>query len=419
MPRPRHAAHRVTTAHLQALYPWVAEGGLGSSGVYVGRDRFGGAFCYDPWELYDRGELTGPNMLVIGQLGRGKSAFAKTYASRQLVFGRRSAILDPKGEWEPVARAAGGAAIRLMPHGNVRLNPLDTGVGTGRPAAVVLQGQVGVVCAVLGASLDRMLTPEERVAVEVALATTGASTSGQTTLPGVVDALLNPSDEAARSVHTERDALRLASREVGVELRRLVRGDLAGMFDGPTSGSVDLDAPVVVFDLSAVYHSDALGILMVCVAAWLQRALARTDGSHRIVVLDEAWALLRHRAIVRFLQSSWKLARSYGVQNIAVLHRLSDLAAAGGADTEEVRLAQGLLSDSETRVIYGQPPGEVEKARELLGLTDTEAEVITRLPRGVALWKVGQRSFLVEHRLGAGERALVDTDARMTARIVA
>ncbi|MBV8527516.1 MAG: ATP-binding protein, partial [Candidatus Dormibacteraeota bacterium] len=249
--------------------------------------------------------------------------------------------------------------------------------------------------------------------------TAASHVEGQTTLPAVVDALLDPSADAARSVHTDREALRIASREVGVELRRLVRGDLAGMFDGPTSGAVDLDAPVVDFDLSAVYHSDALGILMVCVAAWLQRALARNDGTHRIVILDEAWALLRHREIVRFLQSSWKLARSYGVQNIAILHRLSDLAAAGGADTEEVRLAQGLLSDSETRVIYSQPPGEVEKARELLGLTDTEAELITRLPRGVALWKVGQRSFLVEHRLGAHEHALVDTDARMSARLPA
>ncbi|MBV8527731.1 MAG: ATP-binding protein, partial [Candidatus Dormibacteraeota bacterium] len=119
MPRPRHPAHRVTTAHLQALYPWVAEGGLGPRGVYIGRDRFGGAFCYDPWELYERGELTGPNMLVIGQLGRGKSSFGKTYGHRQTVFGRKLAVLDPKAEWEPVARIAKCAPVRLTPGGTI------------------------------------------------------------------------------------------------------------------------------------------------------------------------------------------------------------------------------------------------------------------------------------------------------------
>ena len=47
--------HRATTAHIQAAYPFVAEGGLGGRGVYIGRDVYGGSFCYDPWELYGQG----------------------------------------------------------------------------------------------------------------------------------------------------------------------------------------------------------------------------------------------------------------------------------------------------------------------------------------------------------------------------
>ena len=187
------------------------------------------------------------------------------------------------------------------------------------------------------------------------------------------------------------------------------------MFDGPTSGDIDLNARVVSLDMSAVYQSDALGILMVCAAAWLQRALSADTRTKRILVVDEAWAIMGNLAIARWLQASWKLARAYGVQNIAVVHRLSDLTAAGAADSEQVQLAKGLLSDSETRVIYGQPPGEIAAAKDLLGLTDTEAELTTKLLRGVALWKVGQRSFLVEHRLSPTERWIVDTDTRMAA----
>ena len=77
--RPRHLAHRATTAHVQAAYPFMAEPGLGGRGVYIGRDLTGGSFVFDPWELYAAGVLTGPNMLVIGQLGLGKSALVKTY----------------------------------------------------------------------------------------------------------------------------------------------------------------------------------------------------------------------------------------------------------------------------------------------------------------------------------------------------
>jgi hypothetical protein len=154
---------------------------------------------------------------------------------------------------------------------------------------------------------------------------------------------------------------------------------------------------------------------MTCTTAWLQAVLRRGDGIRRLVVVDEAWAILSNLGIARWLQAGFKLSRAHGVANVAVVHRLSDLRAAGASGSEQQRLAQGLLADSETRVIFGQPPSEMAAARDLLGLTSTETELLPRLPRGVALWKVGQRSFLVEHRLGPDEAALVDTDGRMSA----
>ena len=212
-------------------------------------------------------------------------------------------------------------------------------------------------------------------------------------------------------------------RDVALELRRLVHGDLCGMFDAPTTPGLDLSAPLVVLDLSALYTSAALGVLMACATAWLQAALARTTAAGGAVgagrfflVVDEAWAILSNLGVARWLQSSWKLSRAFGVSNVAVLHRVSDLRSVGASDSEQVALAQGLLSDSETRVVYAQSPGELDAAAELLSLSATEMELLPQLRRGVGLWKVGQRSFLVQHRLGALERRIVDTDAAMTGR---
>jgi hypothetical protein len=103
------------------------------------------------------------------------------------------------------------------------------------------------------------------------------------------------------------------------------------------------------------------------------------------------------------------------VANVAVVHRVSDLEAAGGAGSEQQRLAEGLLADAETRVVFGQAPAEAEKAGELLGLSRTEQALVAQLPRGVALWRVGKASFLVEHVLSPEELALADTDAAMRA----
>jgi hypothetical protein len=440
---PRVPAHQVTTRNLGAAYPLVAEAGLGHRGVLVGHDLLGGSFVYDPFELYAQGVISNPNMIVFGQIGRGKSAFVKTYLWRQAVFGRRAWVVDPKGEYGALAAAWGVRPIALRPGGSVRLNPLDPGPDTevtpvengtsieeaapagdtAPPGSVVARAhgrQVELLVSLAAACLGRTLQPRERVAVDLALATVGA-TSAVPTLPTVVEAMLEPTAEVAATIRTDRTTLLEDGRDVALELRRLVHGDLRGMFDGPTTAGLDLSGPLVVLDLSALYNSAALGVLMACATAWLQAALARqaaagrTTGDHVVVVVDEAWAVLANLGVARWLQASWKLSRAYGVANVAVLHRLSDLQAVGAAGSEQVGLARGLLADSETRVVYAQPPGEVENASELLSLSPTEAELLPQLRRGVALWKVGRRAFLVQHLLNQTERELVDTDAAMTA----
>jgi len=64
--------HQASTAHVQAAYPAVTEAGLGSRGVFVGRDAYGGSFVFDPWVLYGDGMLTNANTIVFGHVGFGK-----------------------------------------------------------------------------------------------------------------------------------------------------------------------------------------------------------------------------------------------------------------------------------------------------------------------------------------------------------
>jgi len=427
---PRVPAHQVTTRNLGAAYPFIAEAGLGRRGVVIGDDLLGGSFVFDPFELYAAGVVSNPNMVVFGQIGRGKSAFVKTFLWRQAVFGRRAWVVDPKGEYGDLADAWGVRPVALRPGGAIRLNPLDPGPDTdedGRASPDASgRRRMELLSSLASACLGRGLLPRERAALGAALVEATRATEVPT-VPVVVEALLTPTADAARSLRTEQRDLLEDGRDVALELRRLVHGDLLGMFDGPTTAGLDLSSPLVVLDLSALYSSAALGVLMACATAWLQAALARTavgaggagssPGRGRFfLVVDEAWAILSNLGVARWLQSSWKLSRAFGVSNVAVLHRVSDLRSVGASDSEQVALAQGLLSDSETRVVYAQSPGELEAAAELLSLSATEADLLPQLRRGIALWKVGQRSFLVQHRLSATERFIVDTDAAMTAR---
>jgi hypothetical protein len=422
---PRVPAHQVTTRNLGAAYPFIAEAGLGTRGVVVGDDLLGGSFVFDPFELYAQGVVSNPNMVVFGQIGRGKSAFVKTFLWRQAVFGRRAWVVDPKGEYGDLAAAWGVRPVALRPGGAVRLNPLDAGPehagglmdGEGSTA----RRQTELLVSLAAACLRRELLPRERAALGAALQVATERTAVPI-VPTVVDALLDPEAEAAATLRTTRRELLEDGRDVALELRRLVHGDLRGMFDGPTTEGLDLSSPLVILDLSALYSSSALGVLMACATAWLQAHLARAAAASRagsaqtFVVIDEAWALLSNLGVARWLQASWKLSRAFGVSNVAILHRVTDLHSVGASDSEQVALAKGLLADSETRVIYAQSPGELAVASDLLSLSSTEAGLLPQLRRGVALWKVGQGSFLVQHRLSDLERTLVNTDGAMGAR---
>jgi hypothetical protein len=78
-PRLYRHPYRGTSRHVQSAYPFMADAGLGADGVVIGHDALGRAFCYDPFVLYGKGVLHGPNLLLLGDIGYGKSALTKAY----------------------------------------------------------------------------------------------------------------------------------------------------------------------------------------------------------------------------------------------------------------------------------------------------------------------------------------------------
>ena len=418
--RLRLPRHQDTSATLAGAYPFLAEGGLGSDGVFVGQDLYSGSsFVYDPWVLYSRGLITAPNLVLAGIVGSGKSALAKSLYTRSIPFGRRVYVPgDPKGEHTAVAEAVGGKAIALghgMPN---RLNPLDEGL---RPAglddvqwaAQVTSRRRDLVGALAETVLDRRLTPLEHTAIDVALTDT-VRTSDVPVLPMVVDRLLTPGKPNDPDGRLAEDG-----RLVGHALRRLVAGDLAGLFDGPSTVRFDPSLPMISLDLSRVTENATLvSVLMTCASAWMESALLDPSGGQRWVVYDEAWRLMSHPALLRRMDAHWRLARHYGIANMLIFHKLSDLDNVGDRGSAMRALASSLLANAETRVVYRQESDQLGGTAAALGLTGTEESLLPTLGTGQGLWRIKDRSFVVQHQLHPAELELFDTSARASGRAV-
>ncbi|WP_315278937.1 ATP-binding protein [Kocuria carniphila] len=408
--------HQDTSATLAGAYPFVAEGGLGSEGVFVGQDLYsGGSFVYDPWVLYGRGVITAPNLVLAGIVGSGKSSLAKSLYTRSLPFGRRVYVPgDPKGEHTAVAEAVGGRAI-VLGHGlNTRLNPLDEGHRPGgltneQWATTVASRRRDLIGALAETVLARPLTPLEHTAIDLAL-TAVVRENDVPILPMVVDHILNPT-------HTSDDEGRIAEdgRLVGHALRRLVAGDLAGLFDGPSTVAFDPDLPMISLDLSRVTENSTLiSVLMTCSSAWMESALLDPNGGQRWVIYDEAWRLMSHPALLKRMDAHWRLARHYGIANMLIFHKLTDLDNVGDQGSAMRSLATSLLANAETRIVYRQESDQLGPTAQALGLTGTEQKLLPTLGVGQGLWRIKERSFVCQHQLHPAELALFDTSSRLT-----
>lgn len=409
---------RSTLAHLRSVYPFHTSAGFGERGVLLGSDITGGfrGFYFDPFEFYAQRHLTNPNMIVLGSVGFGKSATVKALIRRlQAVYGtgRYLAIIDPKGEYHTVAADLGLAVVKLYPGGGgARVNPMDPGTHDQRDSVIERQTLAAqLVAGVLG----RALTPLEDAVLGWGIQSR-CNADAPFTLADLHREILDPPEDLVRmSRHTPLELAR-ATSPVTFALDKLCSRTLRGMFDGPTTVHVDWDhGPGVVLDLSAVYgNSEALPLVMVAATHWLTAALRDRPERRSIQVIDEAWAAVRHGAA--YLQGSLKLSRTYGVATVLVCHRPSDLSAQSDDGTASSKIAAGLLSDIQTRVLLRQPPEQIAEATEMFDLTDRERAWLGQLMQGRAIWKIGARTAVVQTILTDRERrVLFDTDQNMSA----
>jgi len=425
MTRPalRLAYHRGTTAHVASIYPFSVQASFGHRGTYVGVDLLAGGaeFCWDPFDAYASGLVTNPNGWVLGEPGNGKSALIKCLLWRQAAVyglgtgGRWIAVADPKGEYSALADALGLISVRLSPGGTTRINPLAPGPAAEHesPERQVLR-QAEMCAALIATVLERPLTQLEDAATFAAVEHLTRSTRlREPTLVDVARLVARPTRQMADVLRTTPDALSADAASVAYALDKLLSRSLRGMFDGPSTVPLRWDGPGLVLDLSAVpLDSDALPLVMVAAAGWLQQLMA-CPGPQRMQVLDEAWALLANRHTAAYLQTCFKLGRTYGTANLCITHRASDLVAQADDGTSTAKIAAGLLADSATKIILRQAPDQLAATAAHFGLTEPEARIVGQLTRGRALWKVGGRSAVVHHLMAPTEQMLCDTDARM------
>lgn len=407
--------HDATSVSLSAALPFIGESGDPLPGPVIGTNRFSGEpFSLDPWALYSQGVIKSLSVMILGTKGSGKSMLAKSWSTRLIRFGVKIAVPhDPNGEWSRIAEVVGGRVVEVGGSAtHFRLNPFSD--PTRLPGLTEMEWQqyqwrhyssiLKSIILILRSEPKTISDPEHTI----------------------IDEFIRARVESGRRInltdlHDDFQSSQLpAAVSVGHTVRRLVTGDLAGLFTNDNSTPFDTHSPLVAVNTGSLRSasSEAQAVMRLTVNNWIRQATNdSTSVQHRVVIHEEAAIALLGEAsdsnALVDLVAQEKVGRHLGLSNWYILHRVSDLDAIGDEGSAVRTRAIGLLSDTEIRVLLEQKHGEVSRAAEVFDLNKTQTNLITRFEQGEALWLVGtQRQAVVQHRVTGNEYSLFTTDKK-------
>jgi hypothetical protein len=448
LPAPEYQA---TTVQACGIYPFTAGSGSPTAGVPFGRHMtWGEVVCLDPFAWMDAGLTTNRGVFFLGQPGTGKSSGGKRICRGCMAFGVVPLFLgDAKPDYSSIVRSAGGQVIRIG-RGLDRINPLDAGpLGaalrrlSGPPAErlrVEVRGRrlnaTLALCALV--RTDSPITNAEETVIGAAVdLLTERSVGPDPTVPDVLTVVREAPDRLVAAAEVDDiTEYRAETRRLRQTLRMLCEGSLRGVFDGPTTTPIDLSAPAVSVDISAVTSAGDTLLSAAMLSTWsygfavidASAALADAGLAPRrryLAVLDELWRALRGApGLVDHADALTRVYRGRDVAHMMMTHSLDDLNA---LPTEADRAkARGFVDRCAVTVLAGLPIRELDEVSRIVPLSHQEKRLVAswsspeswqpgaRHPgRGKYLVKTGQRIGIpVELEYVGDEAALYDTDNR-------
>lgn len=382
------------TEALAACFPFAspdlpAESAMTPGGVLFGLNTSSGSLV-----LWDRYAQDNYNSVLLARSGAGKSYLTKLELLRQLFTGVEAMVIDPEDEYVRLAEAVGGTVIRLGDP-TVRLNPFDL---PQRPATDtdVLTRRVLFLHSFLTVLLGGELNPAERAVLDSAVLAVYHQ-AGITTDPKTGT---RPAPLLA-DLHAHLTAMpQPAAGELAVRLDPYVNGSHRQLFAGPTTTRPT--GHLVVFSLRQIPEElKTASMLLALDTIWRHVAHAPTR-QRRLVVVDEAWLLMREEHGAAFLFKMAKAARKHWTGLALVTQDGDDVLASG--------LGRAIVSNAATQLLMRQAPQAIDQIAAAFRLSRGERHHLLSAPRGCALLLSGRTKISFTPVASDDEHALITTD---------
>lgn len=348
----------------------------------------------DSFIIFDRFSMENSNMTVFATSGAGKSYFVKLESLRSLMMGTEVIVIDPESEYKTLAEAVGGEYITFSFSSNSKINPFD--LSQSREAG---RNQLGLKILSLHSLFKIImgeLTPTQEALLDRALVTT-YKRKGITQDPATQSKeppLMEDLYKTLIGMETE-DSMNLAAR-----IEKFVKGSFVGIFDQQTN--VDLNNPFTVFSVKEL--QDALRPIAMFVVLDFIWTRVQKDLKRRLLVVDEAWHMMRYRDSAQFLWSLVKRARKYYLGLTTITQDVEDFLAQD--------IGKAIVTNSALRLLLKQSPAAIDKVGDVFFLSQGERQLLLGAIRGEGIFFAGTHHVPIHIVASSEEHKLITTDPK-------
>ena len=374
------------SATIATTFPFVSFDLTSDHGILYGINRHNNSLI-----LFDRFSLPNANSVSFGVSGGGKSYATKLEILRSLMFDTNVVVIDPENEYQRLTESVGGAFFPISLTSKHHINPFDLPMPVeGESQSDLFRSHllevVGLLRIMLGA-----LTPEQDALLDKAVVETYASRN-----------ITPDSDFTAVTPPVLADLVTIlerleGGRDLAIRLQKYTQGAYAGFINQPSN--LDLDNRLVVFNIRDL-EDELRGVAMYLILHYIWN-IVRAKLVKRLLLVDEAWWLMKYPEGASFLYSMVKRARKYYLGVATITQDIADFMGSP--------YGQPIVTNASMQFLFKQSPATIETVQKTFNLTDEEKYLLLESAVGSGLFFAGLKHVAIEVVASYTEDKLVTT----------
>lgn len=378
---------KLNSSPLSSLFPFLSFDLTSDRGILYGINRHNASLI-----LFDRFSLENYNSVTFAKSGSGKSYATKLEILRSLMFDAEVLVIDPESEYEYLANAVGGRFFNISLSSDHHINPFDlpTPREDESPADVLRSNivtLVGLFRIMMGG-----LTPEEDAIIDRAITETYAlkDITGQSDFTNMEPPLLSDFELVLAGME--------GSESLVQRLSKYTKGTWAGFINRPTN--VDINKKFVAFSVRDM-EDDLKPVAMYIITHYIWNAV-RKELKKRLLVIDEAWWMMKSEDTASFLYSMAKRGRKYYLGLATITQDVGDFL--------NSPYGMPMITNSSIQMLLKQSPTSIDKLQQVFNLTDEEKYLLLESDVGEGIFFAGLKHVAIKIIASYTEDQIITSD---------